>query len=593
MSFFDSASLVQIPSGYSDGTLYSVKPIDGTGDLTFSRGSDIEATRVNANGYIEKAKVNLLTYSNDFSNAAWTLSNTTVTGGQTGYDGSSDAWLLSKSASGGLLRQGFTSIGVETISVYAKAGTLNWAFVNVGGAAYGAYFDLSGSGAVGTSVGATIEASIVSLGGGWFRCVVAGNFSGSTNFRVYPADGDGDTSGTSGNIYIQDAQLNYGLVAQEYQETTTTSVITGITNDLPRLDYSGGASCPSLLLEPERTNLINNSEFYGAWTGSAVYTANTDVSPSGYQDAATLNDNTTAYLDRRKSPAITANTTHTFSVFVKKTTGSLTHYAGFGISLTGGSSVVDYGIINTTTGAINRDASSTINSVSYSSESYGNYWRVIMTFTDNQSNTLCTAIIYPAISTNGTSISPTAQGSNVFWGAQLEEGSYPTSIIPTYGTSLSRLADACSKTGISSLIGQTEGVVYFEGTIEGVAANTRRLISLSDGGNNNMLQVYNASNTNSLEFVVTTAGATQAVITASSAITFGQTFKFAFAYANNDFVFYVNGVQIGIDGSGSVPATSVVRFARGDGANLHEGTNSQLLLFPTRLSNADLATLTT
>ena len=85
----ESASLVMIPSGYEDGTLGSLKPTDGTGDFTFSRGSDISATRVNADGYIEKGYENLLTYSNDFSNADWTPFNASVTSGQSGYDGSS------------------------------------------------------------------------------------------------------------------------------------------------------------------------------------------------------------------------------------------------------------------------------------------------------------------------------------------------------------------------------------------------------------------------------------------------------------------------------------------------------------------------
>jgi hypothetical protein len=48
------------------------------------------------------------------------------------------------------------------------------------------------------------------------------------------------------------------------------------------------------------------------------------------------------------------------------------------------------------------------------------------------------------------------------YGAQLEEGSYSTSYIPTYGTSQTRSKDSCIKTGISSLIGQTEGTLFAE-----------------------------------------------------------------------------------------------------------------------------------
>jgi hypothetical protein len=59
MSLFDDASLVMIPSAYKDGKLYSIKPTDGSGDFTFTRGSNLAATRVDVNGLIEKGRENL------------------------------------------------------------------------------------------------------------------------------------------------------------------------------------------------------------------------------------------------------------------------------------------------------------------------------------------------------------------------------------------------------------------------------------------------------------------------------------------------------------------------------------------------------
>ena len=55
MNALEAASLVMIPSGYQDGTLGSLKPLDGTGDFTFTRGSNISATRVNADGTLTLA----------------------------------------------------------------------------------------------------------------------------------------------------------------------------------------------------------------------------------------------------------------------------------------------------------------------------------------------------------------------------------------------------------------------------------------------------------------------------------------------------------------------------------------------------------
>jgi hypothetical protein len=196
---------------------------------------------------------------------------------------------------------------------------------------------------------------------------------------------------------------------------------------------------------------LRSEEFDNAyWLKTAAVTANSTISPSGVQNADTFTDSSAvSYLDVRTSAiTITANATYTASVFIKKTTGALTNYAGVGFILTGVLQRVDFGIINTTTGQVVRDAASSINVATYSSQSYNDYWRVIVTFTDNQSNTNCSMYLYPAISTNGTNISPTAQGSNVFWGAQLEAGAYATSYIPTTSASVTRNADVISRGNI-------------------------------------------------------------------------------------------------------------------------------------------------
>ena len=68
--------------------------------------------------------------------------------------------------------------------------------------------------------------------------------------------------GTSG-VFLQDAQVEQSLVATDYIETGASTAQAGILEDLPRLDYSGGASCPALLLEPQRFNAIDSSEYGG------------------------------------------------------------------------------------------------------------------------------------------------------------------------------------------------------------------------------------------------------------------------------------------------------------------------------------------
>ena len=124
MSLYDKASLIQVPSLYKDGTLVSTIPEDRSGDFTFSRGSDISATRIKSDGYIEKGYENLLLQSNSFSDAAWSVVGTlNITEGQSGYDGTNDAWLIEKpdALSQARIVNNVSVSGVATLSVYLKS----------------------------------------------------------------------------------------------------------------------------------------------------------------------------------------------------------------------------------------------------------------------------------------------------------------------------------------------------------------------------------------------------------------------------------------------------------------------------------------
>ena len=270
MSIYDKASLVLIPSGTKTSKVYSQKPVNGDGDFTFSRST--AATRVNADGNIEKETQNLLLQSNTFD-TTWVTANASVTGGQNGYDGSSDAWLLQNNA-------GFTttanvrqnlSLGssVRSFSVYARKGNVDWMRILMydGSIPHQCWFNLTnGSTANASDI---IDAKSTSVGGGWYRCEILANTNiESTN--IYPTSVAGSSFSDNGdNILIQDAQLEQGLVARDYIETTTAAVEGGITDNVPRLDYTD-SSCPALLLEPQRTNLLPNSEYLGSWNTSGA-----------------------------------------------------------------------------------------------------------------------------------------------------------------------------------------------------------------------------------------------------------------------------------------------------------------------------------
>jgi len=455
MSLYDKSSLIQVPSLYKDGTLVSTIPEDRSGDFTFSRGSNLSATRVGEDGYIKKGYENLLFQSNSFTTSPWSVSSgVSIVGNQSGYDGSNDAWLLNKNLSQAFLYQGVTFSGVQTISIYAKAGSLNW--VLVGSAIYGGYFDLF-NGVEGSSIGSAISTKITPVGDGWYRCEVSGIYNITTSFRVYPADGDLDTSGTSGSIYIQDAQLNQGLAAYPYLETTTAPVQGGLLENTPRLDWSNGV--PALLLELQRTNLIRHSEYFlgeNNWFGGLGLTFGYDSSilnPENYYGCTTAIGN---HLKRYSViNGVSVGTKLSYSIFAKSNSNANFTFGG----IAGEESAT----FNINAGTLISQGSSVD---SYDIVDYSNGWRkyvVNTTFQDAIGN----GQVYVNISWNDA-IEPA-----YLYGLQLEQdATYPTSYIPTYGTSQTRLGDSVSALDISSILGTNSYTIFLDVETENIGSNS-------------------------------------------------------------------------------------------------------------------------
>jgi len=482
MSLLNKASLIQIPSGYKDGTLYSAKPTNGDGDFTFSRGSNLAATRVNSEGLIEKGRENLLLQSNTFD-TTWSTVNASVTSGQSGYDGSSDAWLLEKSASAGYLRQNNASSNLQTYSIYAKSGTLNWVVLEsvvIGNA----YFDLQ-NGVVGNASASLIDKNIDSIGNGWYRVSITYNATIS-QVRLFPADSNGSVSGTSGNILIQDAQLELGLVATDYIETTTTTEQAGILEDMPRLDYSGGATCPSLLLEPQRTNSVVHSEYMSSswWNATQVSViSNSAISPDGKQNASKIVE-TASTSTHLLSSTFMANQVGVVSVYAK---AGERRYAT--ISKNSGGSNYGTATFDLIDGVVTQE-NKTATAVP-SIEDAGNGWyRLSVYFTTSAAGFFSIGLSNSATYTGSTigfnSYAGDGTSGAYFWGAQCElnSASYPTSIIPTYGASVTRSADFSDNNDIvSSPISfgaNDDFTLFYEGSFDDLSSGFNMIMG---GGN--------------------------------------------------------------------------------------------------------------
>ena len=181
--------------------------------------------------------------------------------------------------------------------------------------------------------------------------------------------------------------------------------------------------------------------------------------------------------------------------------------------------------------------------------------------------------------------------SELFGEHQLEEGSYPTSYIPTQGSAVTRVADACSQTPPSGIIGQTEGVLYAEISAF-VGANEDRQISISDGGTSNRVAMALLSNGTQVQFVVSSGGSIT-VNTTQTIATITSGTKIAFAYKANDFKIYANGLLIASDTSGAAPTgLNTLGLDRGDGGDNFYGNLKDLKLYNTALTDAELIALT-
>ena len=578
----NSASLVMIPSGYKEDTVYSQIPTDGSGDLSFTRASN--GTRVNIAGLVEVCPWNLVEQSETF-NTGWTINSyaTVTSNSQTAPNGTLTADTLNAAANiytGVYQSLGTLPTNVYTYSIYGKAGTNNYLYLlSQGSGGERAFFNLS-TGVVGATQNID-SASIENVGNGWYRCQIQKTGTG-VEFFVGSSNIENVTPTASGTVYIWGTQMNIGSTAKPYFPTTDRL-------NVPRLTYqNGGGGCPSLLLEKQSTNFVSYSEQFdnASWIKlNGSVTANTSISPDGTQNADSFIPNTTSGIHALRSNLFTQSATASHSWFVKA--NGYTKIAVRESELVG-----NYATFNLSTGTlISTNQTGSI-------QNLGNGWyRCTLVDTTTGANAQTSIVVLPDSYTSGDPIVVNWSGDGtkgVFaWGAQVEISSYPTSYIPTTSSSATRVADACFKTGISSLIGQTSGTMFIDTYVGNETDEVYGWLQASLSGNpNDSIQINRAGS--SIQAQIYNGASVDGIITGGT-VAKGQRIKVAVGYANNDLVLYLNGTQIGVDTSTAIPTCSVFQLGAypplpNDYTN--DGGINQAVLFTTRLSNSELASLT-
>ena len=548
MALIDKASLLFVPSVVAQEKAFNILPSgnrapDSTdqnsgydqtrADFDFDRGSNTAATRVNADGLIEKYRENFILHSQDFSNAVWqTNASATISHGITDPNGGSTASRLTFAASvnSGLYQQNptsFASGNVRTASLYMKG--------SVGGEV--------------VMFGDATNRTSVTLTTSWVRYEGFG-VDASTYFIIYT----NTSSPSADTIDIAFVQYENSLVATDYLESTSVTGKAGVLIDLPRIDYSSGAG--ALLLEPSRQQLFQYSEYleHSSWTKSNVTTtSNAAISPEGVQNASKIIGTTSSNFTRAIVSVPAGDIT--MSAWVKSVDGSNIEFQ-MGAGSLGASNVGTF----------------------IATSEWQRFDKLIN--------------IATALTSDFGFFNKSGNQLNLYvYGAQLEAGSYVSSYIPNHGESggVTRAADSCSVTGASDVIGQTEGTLFWEVDFGVNDSGEYPAVFLYDGTSNNRVLIQRRGNNQLLQYQINAGGSNQVDEFSTTAVGSGKV-KIAIAYKANDFVLYLNGSQEASDTSGSTFSGALSQI---DFSNTRHDNTYQLALFNERLSNEELATLTT
>lgn len=555
MSLLDTASLIVTPNAYKEGKLYSVIPSDGSGDLSVTRATT--ATRVNAAGLVELVPYNLFQYSEQFDNVAWNKSGTISTNSTIAPNGTltADTITIPSAATAQyyIIRSSFfINVGQYTQSFYVKKNTYGYiALVTTfNGALTTSYFDIN-TGVVGPTTAGTTS-SITDVGNGWYRVTQTATETIGANrvTGIYFANSLMNSINVSlsltDSFYVWGAQLVEGTEAKDYFATETRL-------NIPRLDYSLG-SCPSILVEPQRTNLVTYSEQFdnAAWTKSTTtITPNTTISPSGLMTADTMEVSGT--LSRVISANVLTAGTYTISVWAKALSGS----GAMRFSLTIDGVTTAFSFTPTT-----------------------EWQRFTQTFTATISVT--------TISFRGFGF----VGDLAIWGAQLEAGAYPTSYIPTTSASVTRNADELTRGNVytNNWITASGGTLFVDlknnidiarnGSSGGIFLNTGTLSLAGDGF---LFRNANSSSQkiNIVKYISGTATTLYYTLT--------ENVKAAIKWNGTNADVFVNGVKVVSATAFTITAMQNL-IAQGSNRNLNINA---MALWPTPLTDDELTALTT
>ena len=554
--------------------------------ITFTRSTT--ATYFNSAGVLTTTGFNLLTYSEQFDNAAWVKSNASITANATIAPNGTltgETLVENTATSNHIAFQQISTqaAGPYTYTLYAKpAGRTQLRIAQTITTNYSIDFDLTALIVTNSVGGAT--GTLTAVGNGWYRCSMSFTTVASIALvmAIYPLVSGTPTytgDGVSG-IFVWGAQLETGTVATTYIPTQASA------SGAPRFDYDPVTLASlGLLIEEQRTNLVTYSEQFdnAAWTKTnSSITANTVIAPDGALTGDKIVSTSGSLGLIVQSVSQTSGTSYALSVFAKAG-----EYSFCQLRINTSVSSITRAYFNlsngTTTGVANCTASIT---------PVGNGWyRCSIVYTATVTTAAGGQRIYGQVDAIDTAGDGT---SGIYiWGAQLEAGAFATSYIPTVASQVTRAADVAVMTGtnFSDWYNQPEGTFYVSSDYVLVAGGNYRF-DITDGTTSNLIRLRSApSGTTQSRFEVTTLGVTQTTLSPST--TNLALNKDAVAYIFDSAAAVVNGGTVTVDTSITVPVVNQMAIgATRLGANILNGHIRQIVYYSRRLDNAELQAIT-
>lgn len=421
---------------------------------------------------IEEQRTNLLTYSEEFDNAAWqknAAQYVVVPHAERAPDGV-------HSASAFIVQQGVSAWNIGTpTQVVSKAlqavqYTLS-AFVKAKGVStavrvvpYGADTNNNATG-VFSLVDGTLSAvatagafsglsgTAVAVGGGWWRVSLTftTDAANAVRCRWFPYVGQNALTGdgTSG-LYIWGAQLEQGSSPTSYIPTKATftarnstatyfdsqGVLRTAAANVARYDHGyvdGQWVSKGLLLEGQSTNLLTQSDSFGHSSWDKLRCSVWDsqaIAPDGTITADKLIEG--AFTGSKyvyKGGSVTEGVAHTLSVFAKAAERNFVEATSFNTPV----ATYRYDL---TTGAVTATSGSAVHGAATSVG--GGWWRLSITVIPTVTGKMNFGFTVVNTATGSTGYTGDGTSGIYIWGAQLEVGDRPTSYIPTPAVFTSR-----------------------------------------------------------------------------------------------------------------------------------------------------------